>query len=89
MTRIALFVQLEEQATVDNQAAPIKSNVCAAESEDLTQCLILKKLEAAGKARARWESPALHSTMANQDTAVIQEEESTKLTRKQTKHQML
>ena len=67
-TRIVLSAQLEEQATVGNQAALTKFNVWPVESGGQTQCLILKRLEAAGKAKARWECPVLLSTMANLDT---------------------
>ena len=76
-------------ATAGNLAALTKCNVCAVKREGLTQCPISRRLEATDKARARLAYPALHSTMANQDTAVIQEEESTRLTKKQTRHQML
>ena len=70
-TRNALFVQQEEEATVGNQAAHTKFNVWPAESRGQTLYLILKRLEAAGKVRARWECPALLSIMANQDTLVL------------------
>ena len=87
-TLTASYAQLEGQATAGNLAALTKCNVCAVKREGLTQYPISRRLEATDKARARLAYPALHSTMANQDTAVIQEEESTRLTKKQTKHQM-
>ena len=52
MTKIALSVQLEGQETVDNLVALTKSNVWPAEIEDQT-FLILKRLEATDKDRAR------------------------------------
>ena len=71
MTKTALYAQLVEQATADNQAAPTKYSVWPAKSGGLMLCLILKRLEGAGKARVRQECPALHSTMGNQDTPVL------------------
>ena len=53
MTKIALSVQLEGQETVDNLVALTKSNVWPVEIEDQTLFLILKRLEATDKDRAR------------------------------------
>ena len=53
MTKIALSVQLEGQETVDNLVALTKSNVWPAEIKDQTLFLILKRLEATDKDRAR------------------------------------
>ena len=78
----------EGQATAGNLDAPTRCNALPARSEDRTQCLTLRRLEGAEKARAKLEYHASHFTMASLVILQMSEEETTKMTREQTKHRM-
>ena len=83
-----MFAQREGQETVNNLAVPIRYNAWRVRSGDQTQCLTLRRLEGAEKARAKLECHASHFTMASLVILQMSEEETTKMTREQTKHRM-